>query len=150
MSYKETQYGWLISVFFVAVIGFMTLMYLEQWGTHPVPKTPFLIMVGLFVFILSLFYKMTIHVEGRTIKIVYGIGLIRIKIKPDRISGVKVFNVPWYWGVGIRITPKGWLYSINGFKALIIEYEKDGLYKSVLVGTPAPEELKSALEQHFF
>ena len=149
MKYEKTQYGWLAIALLLITIVSMFFLYMEQWGTHPIPKAPFLIMEGLFVFILSLFYKMTTSIEEGVVRMIYGIGLIRIKIKPERISSVEVFKVPWYWGVGIRITPKGWLYSINGFRAVKIEYKKNGFNKTNLIGSSEPEELKSALEYHF-
>lgn len=150
MDYEETQYGWFIIVVLSVFIVSIFFSYSEQWGTHPIPKTPFLIMEGLFILLLSLFYKMVVLVEEGVIRIIYGIGLIRIKIKPERIDEVKVFKVPWYWGTGIRITPKGWLYSLNGFKAVIIKYRTKEKEKTTLIGTPDPEQLKTALEHHFY
>ncbi len=150
MKYEETQYGWLVNIIFLFIIIFILFSYLEQWGTNPIPKIPFLIMEGLFVFIFSLFYKMTIKIEENIVRIIYGIGLIRIKIKPERMLNVEVFKAPWYWGIGIRMTPKGWLYSLNGFKTVLIKYRTKGKEKTTLIGTPDPEKLKTALDRHFF
>lgn len=149
MNYKETQYGWFVIVVFLIIIVSMFFAYLEQWGTHPIPKTPFLIMEGLFISLFALFYKMTISIEEGVIRIIYGIGLIRIKIKPERVSDVEVLKIPWYWGAGIRITPYGWLYSLNGFKTVKIGFQKDGINKTILLGTPDPERLKTAIKHHF-
>lgn len=149
MDYKETQYGWFVIILFLLTIVSMIFLYLEQWGTHPLPKTPFLVVEGLLLFIIALFYKMTTSIEEGVIRIIYGIGLIRIKIRPEKILSVKTLKVPWYWGAGIRMTPKGWLYSLNGFKSIIIEYRTKGREKTTLIGTPDPEELKTAIEHHF-
>ncbi len=149
MNYKETQYGWFVIILFLMTIVSMIFLYLEQWGTHPLPKTPFLVMEGIFIVILALFYKMTTSIEEGVVRIIYGIGLIRIKISPESISSVEAFKVPWYWGVGIRITPKGWLYSLSRFKAVIIKYRTKGKEKTTLIGTSEPEELMSAIKQNF-
>ena len=150
MNYEETQYGWFVIILFLMTIVSMFLLYIEQWGTHPIPKTPFLVMEGLFIFLLAMFYRMVIRIEEGVIKIIYGIGLIRIKIKPESDLSVEVFKVPWYWGMGIRMTPKGWLYSLNSLRSVLIKFNKKGKKKSVLIGTPDPEQLKTALEHHFY
>ena len=150
MNYEETQYGWFVIILFLMPIVSMFLLYIEQWGTHPIPKTPFLVMEGLFIFLLAMFYRMVVRIEEGVIKIIYGIGLIRKKIKPERIISIESFKVPWYWGMGIRMTPKGWLYSLNSLRSVLIKFNKKGKKKSVLIGTPDPEQLKRALEHHFY
>ena len=149
MRYEKTQYGWIVYIIFSAVIGFMLLAYLKQWGTNPIPKVPFLIMTGVFLIPIVLFYKLTIIVNERSIRIIFGIGIVKRTIRPDRILSAEVFKAPWYYGIGIRMTPYGWLYSINGFKSVKIKFEKDGLDKTILIGTSEPEELKRAIDNHF-
>lgn len=131
---------------FVPVILFLFLAYVNQWGNNPLPLIPFLVSAGLFVFIGSLFYQLTIELNGSVLKLIYGIGLIRITFKIDRLVAVKTIKTPWYWGLGIRITPKGMLYNIQGSKAVKIEYISNSKSKSVMVGTPEPERLKQVLE----
>ena len=94
-----------------------------------------------------LVYKLTIRIVGRTIEVVYGIGIIKINIKIDTLHRVEVVRTPFYLGWGIRLTPKGWLYNINGFKAVRIVYERKGKNKTVMLGTLEPEYLKVYLEQ---
>ncbi len=149
MDYEETQYGFFVIIVFVLIIIFMFLAYSGQWGTRPITKVPFLIMSGFFIFILVLFYKLNIKIKENQIKITYGIGLIRIRIRPEKVFDLETFRVPWYWGMGIRLTPKGWLYSLNSFKAVIIKYGIKGKIKKILIGTPDPEQLKSAIEHYF-
>jgi len=149
MNYKETQYGWFIIIIFFLIILFIFFSYSEQWGSRPIPKIPFLIMDGLFILLLALFYKMVVRIEDKMILIIYGIGFIKIKLKPERVIGVESFKAPWYWGIGIRMTPKGWLYSLSGFKSVMIKYKIKEIKKTTLIGTPNPEQLKAAIEHHF-
>jgi len=149
-KYEETQYGWFVIIVFLLVIGFLFLAYLNQWGTNPIPKLPFLIMIAIFSISLILFYKLTIIIETRTINILYGIGLVSKKIKPERLISVESIKIPWYSGMGIRITAHGWLYSIQGFRVIKIQFLEKGKTKTVLIGTSEPEKLKAALEHHFF
>jgi len=149
MKYEKTQYGWIGIILLLMIIVSMNIAYVKQLGTHPIPKVPFLIMTGIFFVILGLFYKLTIIVADRTIKIVYGIGIIRKVISPDRILSTQVKKLPWYYGSGIRITPHGWLYSISGFKVVQIEFETKGIDKAILIGTSEPEELKRIIDNNF-
>jgi len=149
MKYKKSQTGWVLIAIFAPVLGFLFLAHLNRWGNNPLPLTPFLILSGLFVFISLLFYKLTVHVEKSKIKLIYGIGLIRATFKIDQLSRAEVIKTPWYYGLGIRITPKGMLYNIHGSQAVRLEYQHKGKSKSVMIGTPEPEQLKDYLEKNF-
>lgn len=148
MYYKKSQVGWVIMGIFTPVILFLYLAYANQWGNNPLPFVPFLLFTGLLIIICSLFYKLTIELDESTLKLTYGIGLIRIKLKIDELEHIEIIKNPWYYGLGIRITPKGMLYNIQGSKAVNIKYMGNGKSKSVLVGTPEPERLKKALEEN--
>ncbi len=149
MKYRKTQMGWVATGTFLPVILFLFLGYVNQWGNNPLPLIPFLVLTGLFIVIASLFYKLTIELDQSVLKLIYGIGLIRITFKIDQLEATKIIKTPWYWGLGIRTTPKGMLYNIQGSKAIKIEYISNGKSKLVMVGTPEPERLIQALEENF-
>ena len=96
-----------------------------------------------------MFYKLTVELSDSTLKLTYGIGLIRIKFKIDELLQTNIIRTPWYYGLGIRITPKGMLYNIQGLKAIKIDYTSSGKRKSVMIGTPEPDQLKKALEYNW-
>jgi hypothetical protein len=150
MDREETQYGWIMIAVCFGVFIFMLLTYVNRWGNRPIPKTGFLIMTGVFFVLLSVFYKLTIRLEGRSITVLFGIGLIRKRITPEKILRVEPFKVPWYYGSGVRMTAKGMLYSLQGSRAVRIVYLERGKEKSVLIGTSDPEQLKMYLERHFY
>ena len=149
MKYKKSQVGWVAMGIFAPVILFLYLAYANQWGNNPLPFVPFLLLSGLFIIICSLFYKLTIELDESTLKLIYGVGLIRIKFKIDKIEHIEIIKTPWYYGLGIRITPKGMLYNIQGSRAVEIKYVSNGKSKSVMIGTLEPERLKQALEDNF-
>ena len=149
MPYKRTQIGWLVIAFIVPMIAFLVVLYVNQWGDNPIPFWPFILIASLFVIAILLFYKLTIEIDGNTLKLTYGIGIIKFKIRIDQLLSVEEVRNPWYYGWGIRITPKGMLYNIHGFKAVAIKYFKDGKEKSVMVGTDEPDELLRAIEYNF-
>lgn len=149
MKYKKSQTGWIIIGILVPVILFFFLIYVSQWGDNPLPFIPFIVLVVIFVIIIALFYKLTIEFDGSVLKLSYGIGLIRIRFKIDKLIETQIIKTPWYYGLGIRITPKGMLYNIQGSKALDIKYISNGKNKKIMVGSSEPERLKQALDDNF-
>lgn len=148
MTYKKSQIGWILLVIFVAVIVFLYLGYLNQLGNNPIPLMPFLVLTMLFVAICLLFFKLTVAIDGSTVRVIYGIGLINIRFRIDKLIRVEIIKTPWYYGLGIRMTPKGMLYNIQGSKAIKLEYISSGKRKSVMIGTPEPKKLKEVLENN--
>lgn len=149
MKYKKSQIGWVALLIFALVIILPYLVYANQWGNNPLPSTPFLVLASIFVVICFMFYKLKVELSSSTLKLTYGIGLIRIKLKIDELEQAEIIKIPWYYGLGIRLTPKGMLYNIQGAKAVSIEYTSNGKRKSVMVGSPEPERLKEALEENW-
>ncbi len=149
MNYEETQYGFVFIIGFVLAGILMIFAYVYKWGNNPISQIPFMILSGVFAVILALFYKLEVRIENRKILIIYGIGLIRIKIEPDRYYNSEEFKVPWYYGLGIRITPGGMLYNLRGDRAVIIELQTKGVKKTIIIGTADPKRLKIFLNRHF-
>jgi hypothetical protein len=106
-----------------------------------------IVLTGIMIFVGLLFYKLRIKIDGGGIHLIYGTGLIRKTIRPDRIDQLTVLKTPWYCGLGIRITPKGILYNIHSLRAVKIDYVKRGRQKTVMIGTPEPEDLREFLRR---
>ena len=147
--YKKSQYGWLLIVVVMGVLIFLFLSYLYQWGDNPIPFLPFLLITLLFVVVFVLFYKLTIEISGSKLRLIYGTGIVRFVFTIDQLNRVEAIKTPWYWGLGIRITPKGMLYSIQGLSAVRLEFMSKGRHKKVMVGTPEPEKLAQRLKESF-
>lgn len=148
MKYDNTQFGWFLIVIFGIFIIWLPLAFIFQWGNHPISLIPCILMTAFLLFILSLFYKLRIKVDKGLLHIIYGIGLIHIRIKPEEVIKVSKVKNPWYYGLGIRIIPGGTLYNITGLKAVEMVYKK-GRNKMVRLGCADCELLKKAIEDNF-
>ena len=115
---------------------------IEQWREA---ISPILILPLIFL----LFYKLTITVTREYIKVSFGIGIISFKVKPTNVLSTEIIHPKWWWGIGIRITPKGWLYNVAMGPAVLIHYEKEGKRHSLFIGSPEPEVLISAIHANF-
>lgn len=105
MTYKKSQTGWLIVIIVSPILVFLLFTYLFQWGNNPITLIPFLGISGIMIFVILLFYKLTIRIEGRKIEAIYGIGLIKFTIRIDVLNSVSIIRTPWWYGWGIRFTP---------------------------------------------
>ncbi|MBI5009087.1 MAG: hypothetical protein HZB98_05450 [Bacteroidia bacterium] len=144
IRYTKIQFGWVIVIFFVAAIVFMTLAWLYQWGNNPVDKYSFAFFVLLFSGILLNFYCLTVIVDEKQIILKFGIGLYRKKMDLSSVRSAEIVTNPFCYGYGIRIIPNGILYNVSGNHAVELKFINK---KSVIrIGTNDCEKLKTAIE----
>lgn len=149
VKYQSTQTGWLINSIMMSTILFLTLAYLFQWGDNPLPLVAYIALVSIFIFIVLLLYKMKIQVLEDYIMVVYGVGIIKFKLKIDQLEEVHIIKIPIGYGIGIRITPKGMLYNIHGRTVVQVKFHSGSVSETVMLGTDNPEALKEVIEKQF-
>jgi len=148
MKYKKSQIGWLVIGTLALITFFLYLAYANQWGDSPLTFIPFVLIAALFLFLCCLFYQLTIELDGGALKLTYGIGLIKFKFRIDEFERAEVIKTPWQYGIGIRVTPKGMLYNIQGSKAVLIKFSSEEKNKSIMIGSQEPFQLKEAIEKN--
>lgn len=148
MKYEKIQIGWLMIIILSLLIINLTISYLMKIGDNPLPFTAFIPIIAIFILVLLVFYSLKIRVDNSGIHIIYGIGLVHIKINPEKINQVRIVKTPWYYGWGIRFTGKGMLYNIQGQDAIEISYSK-GKNKTVLIGSNDAIALKDFIEKKY-
>lgn len=149
MKYQSIQFGWIISLIFAIVLIILIIGYSYDLGQNPVDTTGLLTVGGILLVALLCFYRLKIVVHNKTIYLIYGIGLIRIKVKPKNIHELRTVKTPLYWGLGIRFTREGMLYNIQGTKGVKITFQDGRSKTTIRVGTPEPEALMEAIKREF-
>ena len=138
-----------MSIIFLVIIS-STISYLMRLGTNPLSLNGYLILTITLIIVLLMFYRLKIRVDDLGIHVIYGIGLIHIKINPEKVKQVKIVKTPWYYGLGIRFIGRGMLYNIQGSHALEIAYsnrkDKD---RTVLIGSNDTIALKDFIEKKY-
>lgn len=86
--------------------------------------------------------RLTVSVSPSEVVVEYTFGWPRKQISRSEIVSAEPFRVPWWYGVGIRLTPKGWLWSVWGFRTVMLTLSNG---KHFLIGTDDPEGLAAAL-----
>jgi hypothetical protein len=140
---KRTQIGWVFIIIVIALIAFMLWNALHT-GYPQAVQNKMYIGVGFTLLILLQFYKMTISVDDEYVRFSMGIGLIRKKYKLSDISSCKPISY-MALGWGIRYRPGAILFNVSGNKA--IELELKTKFRKVWLGTNAPEELSSFINE---
>ena len=70
--------------------------------------------------------------------------IIRKNFPLKEIEAYRVVKNPWYYGWGIRFTPRGWLFNVSGFSAIELQMKNGKRYR---IGTDDPDNLAAALDE---
>ena len=89
-----------------------------------------------------LFSSLTIEVTESELVWFFGPGFLKKRIARSEIASAAPARNRWWWGWGVHLTPRGWLYNVQGLEAVEI-VKTDG--KSFRLGTDEPLALASAL-----
>jgi hypothetical protein len=149
ISYDKTQIGWKGIIILTIILAFLIFSYFFQWGTNPLPFPVLIFFLIVFFIVMLTFYKLRIRIDNQGIHVIFGIGLIHIRIQPDWIKKIDIVKNPWYHGRGIRIDFKGISYNLQGAQILEIRYYLGRAEKIVRISSNDCSNLKSALERRY-
>ncbi len=91
----------------------------------------------------ALFWGLAVEVNKDIVRLAFGFGIIHRSIPRERIAAVTRVRNRWWYSLGIRLTPHGWMWNISGLDAVELTYH-DG--KKFRIGTDEPEALLEALK----
>jgi hypothetical protein len=111
------------------------------YGNEPV----ILLAVGLPLAIVAvLFGSLTVTIDTSTLTWHFGPGFWKKRLALSDIATVEAVRNPWWYGWGIHLTPRGWLYNVSGSEAMEITLTSG---RTLRIGTDEPGKLVQALEQ---
>jgi hypothetical protein len=64
------------------------------------------------------FSSLTVEVSNDELVWYFGPGVSRNSISRSEIDSVTSIRNKWWWGWGIHLTPRGWLYNVSGLYAV--------------------------------
>ena len=138
-QYKHTQIGYfLLIVYSIAVlfVGYLNIM---------TNFNPFALASLIIILIaLGIFTRLTVTVDNQMIKVQFGLRIVRKAFRLNEIEAYRVVKNPWYYGWGIRFTPRGWLFNVSGFSAIELQMKNGKTYR---IGTDDPDNLAAALDE---
>jgi hypothetical protein len=144
-DYKEFTFGWLNFVSVIPIHLIMTFSYIDGLGNNPIDTNGYAALTIVLVAVCVLFYGLTTKITSDTITVLFGIGLIRKRIKLDRVRSVTTVKSPWYYGWGIRIIPNGMLFNISGTDGIELKFNDTN--RIIRIGSKKPRSLKKEIEK---
>lgn len=137
--YRHTQRGTLfLALFVAAAVVIVAISGFRGW------RWTSAIVLGILVIIAALFPSLTVEVGSGKVRCWFGPGLIRKSFDLAEIREVKAVRNRWYFGWGIRYTPRGWMFNISGLDAVELTL-KSG--KGFRIGTDEPDKLVMTIRQ---
>ena len=135
--FRDTQPAglWLKAIFLVVLVLCFALVGRASGAAAGISAATF----GLgFVF-----RSLTVAVGDRGVHVFYGSGWPRRTIALERILDQRVVRNRWWYGFGIRLTPFGWMWNLDGLGAVELDLVGGKRFR---VGTRMPQELRAAVE----
>jgi hypothetical protein len=137
--YEHTQVGYLIIVAIAAAMIAIGIIL----ATSGINVIAIAVLVVLAV-ALVLFPSLTVTICEEELIVQFGPGVIRKRFRLNDIQSCQAIRIPWYYGWGIRLTPRGTLFRVSGFHAVHIKLTSG---KEYIIGTDVPQELEEAINQ---
>lgn len=139
MHYRHTQPGWVI----LGAVGIGCLLAVATFPTGA--GLPGLALVGgILAAVALVFGALTVEVDHDSIRLRFGVGLVRKRIPLADALAWRAVRNPWYSGWGIRLGPRGVLWNVSGFDAVELDLPGGRRFR---VGTDEPTELVAAISR---
>ena len=138
-DYRHVQSGYLLLIIY-GVLILLAVPLVITTGFNPV----FIVALVVFAVALGAFASLTVVVDRNRIFVEFFLGIPCKTLPLNRVIACRIVRIPWYYGWGVRYTPRGWLYRVSGFSAVEIELSGG---KHFQIGTDEPAALARAVEQ---
>ncbi len=138
IEYRHTQSGTLILVSLAVVAIVISVSSTATRGSEMA------ILLGGILLMGILFGTLTVEVARGAVRCWFGPGLIRKHYSLTDIVEVETVRNHWYYGWGIRYTPRGWLFSVSGLDAVELTLSSGRHFR---IGTDEPDELARAIRR---
>lgn len=135
--YAHRQIGWLTAGPVTVVLGFVVWRLLSAGLTVPA-----LLCLSLLLLFVGLFGSLAAAVDSSRLRLRFGIGIIRKSVPIRTIRAFRIVSTHWFYGWGIRFTPRGWLWNVAGLEAVELDLDNGSHFT---IGTDDPEGLVRAL-----
>ncbi len=138
-EYNHQQFGKALIVMVLAISAGVAVVCAAAGVVHII-----LYVLPVLVVMILLFHSLRVEVDGEYLRLRFGIGLIRKKWEIAEIGEAYPVRSKWYYGLGIRLTPSGWLYAVSGLDAVEVVRVSGRRFR---IGTDEPAVLSAVLNR---
>jgi hypothetical protein len=136
LNYYHVQRGYWVQTI-------LAIPLLAMFITRSQLSSGFWIALVIVFLVGGSFHMLTVTVTHHFIQVQFSLMFIRKRIWFNKIAGLDIVRVPWYWGIGIRWTSEGVLYNVAPGRAVAVRLRSG---RSFLIGSDEPEKLAEAIE----
>lgn len=137
--YRRRQSArWMSALLLVMVLAFAVIILTQPDGAAALPS------LLLITLLQVTFTALTVRVDAVAVSVRYGVGWLGFSFPMEEIRTVETVRNPWYWGWGIRLTPRGWLFNLGGLDAVELTFASG---RRVRIGSEDPEGLAAAIQE---
>ena len=138
--YRHRQSSRLLATITLAMVVLVVVAALT--GQRPALFVP-LAAAALLLALLTLgFSSLTVEVSDGELIWFFGPGIWKKRLARAEIVSAATVRSPWWYGIGIHLTPRGWLYNVGGLDAVEVTLASG---RRLRIGSDAPDALAAAL-----
>ena len=141
-TYFHRQFGRSAVVSQLVMISAIGIAIFYANGFQPLSFTIFAVLIVPIVIVHYIATWLTIEVSGSELRWHFGLGLWRKHVSLTEIASLARVHLPWWYGVGVKYTPRAWVYLVAPGDGIEITLTSG---KKVRIGTDDAEGLLAAL-----
>ena len=140
-EYDHTQSTWLgLVILAVLLVIFVPLLFVDEASTGF--KVAMGVALGIALAAVVLLSRLRVKVVGDRLITAFGWGWPKRMIQLDKVAAKRPVRNKWWYGLGIRKVPRGWMFNVWGLDAVELEFESGRVFR---VGTDEPDALLAAI-----
>lgn len=126
------------------LLALLLLLVVSIGDLNHSPGWLFLV-VTMLLAVGLIFGSLTVVIADGVLHCWLGIGLFRRRFELRDITAAEIVRNHWYYGWGIRLTPNGWMFNVNGLDAVEITLSSGKMFR---IGTDRPQQLAQIIQAH--
>lgn len=140
MTYERSQTVWQPFAMYFGVVVAILLLVGSQGASVVLYIVLGILVLGLVLTVI--FRRLSVKVDDTRVEAAFGNGWPKKIIDRSTVTAVKPVRNKWWYGLGIRKVPRGWMYNVWGLDAVELELDSGKVFR---IGTDDPEGLAAAL-----
>ena len=139
--YRRRQVNKVLPVIVVPALA--VVIWAARSGVRTPPLALVILTTVLLIATTIVFSSLTVEVANGELRFHFGLGVWTKRYPVADIVRAAPTRSVWWEGLGIRVTPRGWLYTVSGGPAVEITPRGKPAFR---LGTPEPEAVVAAIE----
>lgn len=138
-DHRQSTFFGLVVLAGILVI-FVPLLFADDASTGF--KVAMGVALGIASVAVVLFSRLRVTVAGGRLVTSFGWGWPKRTVALDIVTAARSVRNKWWYGLGIRKVPRGWMFNVWGLDAVELEFESGRVFR---VGTNEPDVLLAAI-----